>query len=130
MWRRVHPEGRQVEQEVRGRDLVTGLPTTIKVTSEDGRKALRESVASLVASVRSVLEKCPPELSADIVDKGIYLTGGGALLDGISQVLKDETGIDTYVAEQPLDCVALGTGKALIDLNKLRPGSIVGNGSL
>ena len=117
----VHPEGRQVEQEVRGRDLVTGLPTTIKVTSEDGRKALRESVASLVASVRSVLE---------IVDKGIYLTGGGALLDGISQVLKDETGIDTYVAEQPLDCVALGTGKALIDLNKLRPGSIVGNGSL
>ena len=116
----VHPEGRQVEQEVRGRDLVTGLPTTIKVTSEDGRKA----------SVRSVLEKCPPELSADIVDKGIYLTGGGALLDGISQVLKDETGIDTYVAEQPLDCVALGTGKALIDLNKLRPGSIVGNGSL
>ena len=126
----VHPEGRQVEQEIRGRDLVTGLPTTIKVTSEDGRKALRESVASLVASVRSVLEKCPPELSADIVDKGIYLTGGGALLDGISQVLKDETGIDTYVAEQPLDCVALGTGKALIDLNKLRPGSIVGNGSL
>ena len=126
----VHPEGRQVEQEVRGRDLVTGLPTTIKVTSEDGRKALREPVASLVASVRSVLEKCPPELSADIVDKGIYLTGGGALLDGISQVLKDETGIDTYVAEQPLDCVALGTGKALIDLNKLRPGSIVGNGSL
>jgi len=126
----VHPEGRQVEQEVRGRDLVTGLPTTIKVTSEDGRKALRESVASLVASVRSVLEKCPPELSADIVDKGIYLTGGGALLDGISQVLKDETDIDTYVAEQPLDCVALGTGKALIDLNKLRPGSIVGNGSL
>ena len=105
----VHTEGRQVEQEVRGRDLVTGLPTTIKVTSE---------------------EKCPPELSADIVDKGIYLTGGGALLDGISQVLKDETGIDTYVAEQPLDCVALGTGKALIDLNKLRPGSIVGNGSL
>ena len=104
--------------------------TFIKVTSEDGRKALRESVASLVASVRSVLEKCPPELSADIVDKGIYLTGGGALLDGISQVLKDETGIDTYVAEQPLDCVALGTGKALIDLNKLRPGSIVGNGSL
>lgn len=126
----VHPEGRQVEQEVRGRDLVTGLPTTIKVTSEDGRKALREPVASLVASVRSVLEKCPPELSADIVDKGIYLTGGGALLDGISQVLEDETGIDTYVAEQPLDCVALGTGKALIDLNKLRPGSIVGNGSL
>lgn len=126
----VHTEGRQVEQEVRGRDLVTGLPTTIKVTSEDGRKALRESVASLVASVRSVLEKCPPELSADIVDKGIYLTGGGALLDGISQVLKDEAGIDTYVAEQPLDCVALGTGKALIDLNKLRPGSIVGNGSL
>lgn len=126
----VHSEGRQVEKDIRGRDLVTGLPTTIKVTSEDARKALRESVASLVATVRSVLEKCPPELSADIVDKGIYLTGGGALLDGIDRVLKDETGIDTYVAEQALDCVALGTGKALADLNKMRPGSVIGNGSL
>lgn len=126
----VHADGKQVETEVRGRDLVTGLPTTITVTSEDGRKALRESIASLVASVKSVLEKCPPELSADIVDKGIYLTGGGALLDGIDKVLKDETGIDTYVAEQALDCVALGTGKALADLSRLRPGAVVGNGSI
>lgn len=126
----VHADGKQVETEVRGRDLVTGLPTTITVTSEDGRKALRESIASLVASVKSVLEKCPPELSADIVDKGIYLTGGGALLDGIDKVLKDETGIDTYVAEQALDCVALGTGKALAELSKLRPGAVVGNGSI
>lgn len=126
----VHPDGRQIEQEIRGRDLITGLPTTIKVSSEDGRKALREAIASLVAKIRSVLEKCPPELSADIVDKGIYLTGGGALLDGIDKVLQDETGINTYIAEQALDCVALGTGKALADLNKLRPGSVVGNGSL
>ena len=79
----VHPNGRQVEKEIRGRDLVTGLPITIKINSNDGHKALRESISSLVATVRSVLEKCPPELSADIVDNGIYLTGGGALLDGL-----------------------------------------------
>lgn len=126
----VHHEGRQVELDVRGRDLLTGLPTTIKVTSEDGRKALRESVASLVASVKSVLEKCPPELSADIVDKGICLTGGGALLDGVARVLQDETGIITYIADNALDCVALGTGKALSELNTLKPGTVVGNGSL
>lgn len=123
----VHPEGKSEAMEVRGRDLVTGMPTTIKVTSADARAALREPVYAMIATIRGVLEKCPPELSADIVDKGMTLTGGGALIDGLAQLLTDETGIKTTVAENPLDCVALGTGKALAELNNLRPGSVVGN---
>lgn len=123
----VHSEGRNEAIEVRGRDLVTGMPTTIKVTSADARAALREPVYSMIATIRGVLEKCPPELSADIVDKGMVLTGGGALLDGLAHLLTDETGIRTTVAENPLDCVALGTGKALGELNNLRPGSVIGN---
>ena len=123
----VHSEGRSDAIEVRGRDLVTGMPTTIKVTSADARAALREPVYSMIATIRGVLEKCPPELSADIVDKGMVLTGGGAMLDGLAQLLTDETGIKTTVAENPLDCVALGTGKALGELNNLRPGAVIGN---
>ena len=123
----VHPDGKTADIEVRGRDLVTGMPTTIKVTSADARAALREPVYATIATIRGVLEKCPPELSADIVDKGMVLTGGGALVDGLAQLLTDETGIKTTVAENPLDCVALGTGKALAELNNLRPGSVVGN---
>lgn len=123
----VHPEGKSEAMEVRGRDLVTGMPTTIKVTSADARAALREPVYAMIATIRGVLEKCPPELSADIVDKGMTLTGGGALIDGLAQLLTDETGIKTTVAENPLDCVALGTGKALAELNNLRPGSVVGD---
>lgn len=123
----VHTEGKSEAMEVRGRDLVTGMPTTIKVTSADARAALREPVYAMIATIRGVLEKCPPELSADIVDKGMTLTGGGALIDGLAQLLTDETGIKTTVAENPLDCVALGTGKALAELNNLRPGSVVGN---
>lgn len=123
----VHPDGRVADMEVRGRDLVTGMPTTIKVTSADARAALREPVYSMVATIRSVLEKCPPELSADIVDKGMVITGGGALLDGLAQLLTDETGIKTTVAEDPLNCVVLGTGKALAELNNLRPGAVIGN---
>ena len=108
-------------------DLIAGRPTTIKVTSADARAALREPVYSIIGTIRGVLEKCPPELSADIVDKGMVLTGGGALVDGLAQLLTEETGIKTTVAENPLDCVALGTGKALSELNNLRPGSVVGN---
>lgn len=109
---------------VRGRDLVTGLPTTFSVTSEECRVALEDSIASLIATIRGVLEKCPPELAADIVDNGIYMTGGGALMDGLAEVVQKETGITTRVAENPLDCVALGTGKALENLDKLHPGTI------
>ena len=116
--------GRSESITVRGRDLVTGLPTTFSVTSEDCRLALEDSIASLIATVRSVLEKCPPELASDIVDNGIYLTGGGALLDGLAEVLQKETGITTHIADDPLECVALGTGKALDNLDKLHPGTV------
>lgn len=117
-------DGRNESITVRGRDMVTGLPTTFCVSSDDCRTALEDSVASLIATVRGVLEKCPPELAADIVDNGIYLTGGGALLDGLAEVMQHETGITTHIADNPLECVALGTGKALENLDKLHPGTI------
>ena len=120
----VSRDGRQETISVRGRDMVTGLPTTFSVTSEDCRVALDDSVSSLIATVRGVLEKCPPELAADIVDNGIYLTGGGALLDGLAEVMSKETGIMTHIADDPLECVALGTGKALENLDKLHPGTV------
>ena len=120
----VSRDGRQETISVRGRDMVTGLPTTFSVTSEDCRVALDDSVSSLIATVRGVLEKCPPELAADIVDNGIYLTGGGALLDGLAEVMSKETGITTHIAHDPLECVALGTGKALENLDKLHPGTV------
>ena len=111
---------RQAEIQVRGRDLVSGLPTTIKLTSEEIYRALQEPVATMVSCVRSVLEKTPPELSSDIIDRGIVLTGGGALLDGMAELLQAETGIVTIVAENPLECVAVGTGKVLSSLQKLK----------
>lgn len=111
---------RQAEIEVRGRDLVSGLPTTIKLTSDEIYRALQEPVSTLVSCVRSILEKTPPELSADIIDRGIVLTGGGALLDGMPELLQAETGIATFVAENPLECVAIGTGKVLSSLQKLK----------
>ena len=117
-------DGRHESITVRGRDMVTGLPTTFSVSSEDCRVALEDSVASLIATVRGVLEKCPPELAADIVDNGIYLTGGGALLDGLAEIMQRETGITTHIADDPLECVALGTGKALENLDKLHPGTV------
>lgn len=116
--------GRNESITVRGRDMVTGLPTTFTVNSAECREALEDSIASLIATVRSVLEKCPPELAADIVDNGIYMTGGGALLDGLAEVMQKETGITTRIAEDPLECVALGTGKALQNLDKLHPGTV------
>lgn len=126
----VSPEGRNESIEVRGRDLVTGLPATITVTSTECRESLEDAVASLLSAVRGVLEKCPPELAADIVDNGIYLTGGGALLDGLAEVIQKDTGITTHIAENPLDCVALGTGKALESLDQLHPGTIYNSSNL
>jgi len=111
---------RQAEIEVRGRDLVTGLPTTLKITSEEIYRALLEPVSTLVGCVRSILEKTPPELSSDIIDRGIVLTGGGALLDGMAELIQAETGIATFVADSPLECVAVGTGKVLASLHNLK----------
>ena len=119
----VYPGAEIKTMEVRGRDGINGLPATVTVTSE----ALEEPLETLLGKIRSLLEKCPPELSADIVDNGIYLTGGGALLGGFAKVLEEETGIRVFVADNPLDCVAYGTGKALDNLDKLRPGTIYSN---
>ena len=99
---------------------MTGLPRTIKVSSEETEEALREPTNQIVEAIHSVLEKTPPELASDIVEKGIVLTGGGALLDGIAGLIQDETRITTRVADNPLDCVALGTGKALANLSLLK----------
>ncbi|GAA4705110.1 rod shape-determining protein [Brevibacillus fulvus] len=103
--------------EIRGRDLVTGLPKTITVTSEEIADALSETVASIVEAVKITLEKSPPELAADIMDRGIVLTGGGALLRNLDRLLSKETGMPVHVAENALDCVAIGTGRALENLH-------------
>ena len=96
---------------VRGRNLVTGLPKTVTVTSEETEEALKEVTAQIVEAVHSVLERTPPELTADIADRGIVLTGGGALLRGLEELLESKTGINTMTAEDPMKCVAIGTGK-------------------
>ena len=99
--------------EVRGRDLIAGLPRTIPVTSSEIMEAVEAPLQSLVAAVRTVLENTPPELSSDIIDKGMVMSGGGALLRNIDRLLTQVTGVPCHVAENPLDCVALGTGLAL-----------------
>ena len=97
--------------DVRGRNLVTGLPKTITVTSEETEEALREAATQIVEAVHSVLEKTPPELAADISDRGIVLTGGGALLHGLEELIEEKTGINTMTADDPLTAVAIGTGQ-------------------
>lgn len=115
----VFPDARKEEMEIRGRDLVSGLPRTITVNSDEIETALRESVAEIVQAAKSVLEKTPPELSADIIDRGIILTGGGALLHGIDTLLAEELKVPVLVAENPMDCVALGTGVMLENIDKI-----------
>jgi rod shape-determining protein MreB len=102
-----------LEMEVKGRDQVAGLPRTIRVTSHEVTEALAEPLASVVGVVRSVLEQTPPELASDIIDRGMVLTGGGALLRNMDRMLTQETGVPCYVAETPMACVALGAGRAL-----------------
>ena len=102
----------QVEtMDVRGRNLVTGLPKTVTVTSEETEEALKETTSQIVEAVHSVLEKTPPELAADVADRGIVLTGGGALLRGLEELIEEKTGINTMTAEEPMTAVAIGTGK-------------------
>jgi rod shape-determining protein MreB len=97
--------------DVRGRNLVTGLPKTVTVTAEETEEALRETTYQIVEAVHSVLEKTPPELAADVADRGIVLTGGGALLRGLEELIEDKTGINTMTADDPMTCVAVGTGQ-------------------
>lgn len=103
--------------DVRGRDLLTGLPQTIEVSAIDAAEAIKEVVDGIVSAVRETLEETPPEISADVIDHGIVLTGGGALLKNISDVIADETEVPVFVAADPLDCVALGTGESLKHMN-------------
>jgi rod shape-determining protein MreB and related proteins len=109
---------RDESMEIRGRDMVTGLPRTIDIHSKEIELALRESVSMIVQSAKNVLEKTPPELSADIIDRGVILTGGGALLHGIDQLLIEELKVPVFVAENPMNCVALGTGIMLDNIDR------------
>ena len=115
----VYPKIQDVEMDIRGRDLITGLPKTITIHSSEMLEALIEPAMMIVDSVHSVLEKTPPELAADISDKGIYMTGGGCLVDGLDKLLQAKTGIHVMIAEDAVSCVALGTGKALDNLDSL-----------
>ena len=103
----------ELTMEIKGRNLVDGLPKNIVVHSEDVRGALLECLVKITTAIKETLERTPPELSADIIDRGITLTGGGALLRGLDQLIQSETGIDVHIAEDPLDCVAKGAGAVL-----------------
>ena len=116
----VFPKIQDIDMEVRGRDLVTGLPKTLKVHSSEMLEALIEPAMMIVDSVHSVLEKTPPELAADISDRGIYMTGGGCLIDGLDKLLQEKTGINVMIAQDTVSCVALGTGKALDNFDVLK----------
>ncbi|HHU90147.1 MAG TPA: rod shape-determining protein [Clostridiaceae bacterium] len=114
-----YPSEREEIYRVSGRDLVTGLPKEMEISSEEIREALKEPVNSVVESIKYTLEKTPPELASDIMERGIMLTGGGALLKGFDRLISAETGIPVFIAEEPLDCVVLGTGKVLEELDTL-----------
>jgi rod shape-determining protein MreB len=107
------PQREEQTMEVRGRDLLTGLPQTVEVTSQEIRECMVEPISQIVARVKNVLEKTPPELASDIIERGIFLTGGTALLRGLDVLIAETSNVPTYVADDPLSCVALGTGKAL-----------------
>lgn len=106
--------------EVRGRDLTDGLPRNVKITSTQMEEAIKESISKIVEIVKITLEKTPPELASDIMEKGIVLAGGGALIQNLDKLLSIETGMPVYIAEEPLDCVVRGTGKTLEDLERLK----------
>lgn len=109
----------ELETEVRGRDIISGLPKTVSVSSVEVRYSISEGVSQIVGRVKAILEHTPPELAADIIERGITLTGGGALLRGIDQLLELETGIPVRIAEDPISCVAVGTGKVLDEIDTL-----------
>jgi rod shape-determining protein MreB len=115
-----YPLEQEMSLSIRGRDLVAGLPKTVEVTSVEIREALADPVMAIVEKVKRVLEQTPPELAADIIERGIVLTGGGALLRGLDRLLSAATSIPVYVADDPLSCVAIGTGRALDELSAIR----------
>ncbi|UTR16243.1 rod shape-determining protein [Salipaludibacillus sp. LMS25] len=120
----VFPGARNEKIDIRGRDMVSGLPRTITIDSEEVRQAMEESVQHIVQAAKNVLEQTPPELSADIIDRGIIITGGGAYLHGIDQLLSDELKVPVLVAEHPMDCVANGTGILLENLDRINKNKV------
>jgi rod shape-determining protein MreB and related proteins len=114
------PLEQELKMDVRGRDQITGLPKTVTVQSSDVTAAIQDSLATIVSVTRSVLERTPPELASDVIDRGIVLTGGGALLRHLDILLTQETGIPCAIAENPLDCVAIGSGVALEYLDVIK----------
>ena len=115
-----YPSGEETSIEVKGRDLVAGLPKTLTITSEEIREALQEPVSSIIDAVRVTLERCPPELAADLVDRGMVLAGGGALLRGMDKLIAEQTGLPVHIADDALSAVAEGTGVVLNELHFLR----------
>ena len=111
-----YPLAEERGMEVKGLNLIAGLPETLWITSEEVREALSESISTIVEAVRITLERCPPELSADLVDRGLIMTGGGSLLKGFPRLISEETGLPVHLADEPLQTVALGTGKVLDEL--------------
>ncbi|AWI06682.1 rod shape-determining protein [Clostridium drakei] len=111
--------GEEETMEIRGRDLISGLPKVVNITESEVRDALSEPVSQIIDSIKTTLEKTPPELASDIMDKGIMLAGGGAMLKGLDQLINKETHMPVHIAESPLDCVALGAGKALDTIDKI-----------
>lgn len=118
-----YEEEEETSMEIKGRDLITGLPKIITVTSKEIREAIKEPVTSIIDAIKTTLEKTPPELAADIMDKGIMLTGGGAMLHGLDKLINKETHMPVHIAEAPLDCVAIGTGKSLDHMDKMGSGN-------
>ncbi|MNV45283.1 Rod shape-determining protein MreB [compost metagenome] len=115
----VRPGLMKSEMDIRGRDMVSGLPQTLTITAAEVKEALWDPVSSIVAAAKSVLERTPPELSADIIDRGVVLTGGGALLNGLDELLSEELHVPVWVAEDPMHCVVKGTGIMLDNLDKV-----------
>lgn len=120
-----YPLEEELTMEVRGRDLVAGLPKMITISSEEIREALAEPIAQIVESVRITLERTPPELSADLIERGIVMAGGGSLLKGLSKLISEETGLPVHLADDPLTAVALGTGKVLGELRYLKKVAVI-----
>lgn len=118
--RTISEADKNMKMDIRGRDLLTGLPKTIEISAPEIAEALKESVLAIIDGVRRTLEKTPPELSADVMERGIVLTGGGALLKNLDKVIADETNMPVFIADDPLDCVAIGTGKALDNIDQIR----------